>query len=65
MVLVDQQPSLFVMLIGLVLAGAIPFAFLMGFRRGIAALILIRPLCDRLFSQAALTSAAMHSPTAR
>jgi putative inorganic carbon (HCO3(-)) transporter len=37
------------MLVGLALAGAIPFAFLLGFRRGVAALLFIRPLCDRIF----------------
>ena len=47
--MVVEQPSLLVMLIGLVLAGVIPFSFLLGFRQGIAALILIRPLCDRIF----------------
>jgi O-antigen ligase len=46
---VEQQPSLIVMLVGLVLAGAILFAFLLGFRRGITALLFIRPLSDRIF----------------
>ena len=37
------------MLVGLLPTIAIVVAFLLGLRRGVSALILIRPICDRLF----------------
>src|ERR1700721_2030223 len=43
---------MFVMLLGLFLAAVISSSFLLGLRSGIIAVILIRPLCDRLFELA-------------
>lgn len=45
----NESPSTAVMLLGFALAALIPAAFLLGLRRGITALLMIRPLCDRLF----------------
>jgi alpha-beta hydrolase superfamily lysophospholipase len=46
--LIDQNPSMLVVLSGSSLGGAIIFAFLLGLERGITALILMRPLRDHL-----------------
>jgi O-antigen ligase len=40
------------MLLGLALGAPIVFAFFLGLQRGMTALILLRPLCDRLFEAA-------------
>src|ERR1700722_11730238 len=38
-------------LVGLLLTGAVLASFIGGLRRGITVLILVRPLCDRVFEQ--------------